>query len=150
MRILIALLFVALAGPSLGASIGNQTTLTYDPGHGTQVEFVAANGTNYLWYPGNRIVLPGHWKLDGANICWSYPENSYNPVTGQTGSNWECEPKSVYASTIVERAKGDVFGLAHRSAVPFKLSKTRTSIAALSKLIRGTAAGMPAVRSGAN
>lgn len=124
-------LLLALAAPALAAPIGNQTTMTFDPGHGTQVEYVAADGTNYLWYPGNRVVLPGHWKLEGANICFAYGANTYNPVTGQHGPGFECEPKSVYLGTIVERASGDVFGLRTRHAVPFVLGKARTTIAAL-------------------
>jgi len=131
---LLSLLLPLLAfvvAPALAAPIGNQTTMTFDPGHGTQVEYVAADGTNYLWYPGNRVVLPGHWKLEGANICFAYGANTYNPVTGQHGPGFECERKADYLSHIVDRAAGDVFGLKGRGTVPFVLTKTRTTIAAL-------------------
>jgi hypothetical protein len=126
-------LLISSTTPALAGPFGNQTTLTYDPGHGTQIEYVAANGTSYLWYPGNRVVLPGHWKRQGKDICWAYGANTYNPVTGQHGGGFECEPLGLYASSIVETAKGDVFGLAHRTRVPFQLTRTATTIATLLK-----------------
>ena len=63
-RFLLAAALLAASVQLAGASSlpTNVTTLTFDPGHGAQVEYVAANGTNFLWYPGNRVVLPGHWK----------------------------------------------------------------------------------------
>jgi hypothetical protein len=132
-----------LATPALAAPIGNQTTMTYDPGHGTQVEYVAADGTNYLWYPGNRVVLPGHWKVDGENICFAYGANTYNPVTHTRGGDFECWPTAAYLGTIVERAPGDVFGLKGRKAVPFALTKARTTIAALKGGKQTTPAAKP-------
>jgi len=133
MRVLIALLAFLLATPAFAASVSNRTTMTFDPGHGTQIEYVAADGTNYLWYPGNRVVLPGHWKLEGKLICFQYGANTYNPVTRTQGGNFDCERLSDYTGFIVETAKGDPFGLAHRTGVPFQLTRSRTTIAALLK-----------------
>jgi hypothetical protein len=119
----------------------NVTNLSYSPGHGTQVEYVAANGTNFLWYPGNAVVLPGRWKLRGTagvkatQICFVYGAHTYNPVTGVVGAQWECEATASYISLQVERANGDIFGLTHRTSVPFVLSRQRTSLADLSQHI---------------
>ena len=147
-RSLIAfLLLLVLAAPAAAASYGNRTNLTFDPGHGTQVEYVAADGTNYLWYPGNQVVLPGHWQVNPATICFAYGANTYNPVTGQHGAGWECERKADYASFIVDHMSGDVFNLRHREGVPFPLPRTRATLAALLKQVGGAApaADMPAL-----
>ena len=54
-------------------------------------------------------------------------------MTGVVGAQWECEATSFYIALTVERAKGDVFGLAHRTTVPFVLSRGRASLADLSR-----------------
>ena len=140
MRILLAAAAV-LAGTQLAAALTvptNVTTVSFSPGHGTQVEYVAAGGSNFLWYPGNPIVLPGYWKIVGGNrgrtteICFVYGQNTYNPITGVVGAQWECEPTAQYLGLQTERAKGDIFGLAHRSAVPFALSRGQTTLEQLS------------------
>lgn len=124
---ILALSFPAVAAPKLGG----YTTMTYSPGHGTQVEYYANDGTNYLWYPGNRVVLPGNWKRDGADLCFRYGGNTYNPVTGHNGGGWECMPYKLQLTVVVDQAKGDIFGLAKRRTVPFSLPKARTTLAAL-------------------
>ena len=116
---------------ALAAEAGNFTNLHFDPGHGTQVEYVAGDGQSYLWYPGNRRVLTGRWKQDGSEMCFAYGENTYNPVTGTRGGAWECEPFKAYASGIVERMEGDVFGLAQTSRIPFTLSPKVTTLSEL-------------------
>jgi hypothetical protein len=109
----------------------NSTNMTWDSGHGTQVEYVSADGRTFLWYPGNKVILPGHWKMQGRNVCFLYGANTYNPVTKVVGAVWECEPTNVYGALQTERAKGDVFGLSTRGAVPFILTNIRTTIGAL-------------------
>ena len=91
--LLAALLLAALATPASAApKLSNRTMMTYDPGHGTQVEYFDGSGRNYLWYPGNTGVVPGRWKLEGGNLCFRYGANTYNPQTNQSGGNWECQP----------------------------------------------------------
>jgi len=85
----------------------------------------------YLWYPGNSIVLKGHWKRQGTGICFEHGANTYNPVTGVQGVNWECISFRIYWGGIGERMKGDIFALRGRSGVPFVLSKDRTTLEAL-------------------
>jgi hypothetical protein len=123
-----------------------KTHLSFDPGHGTQVSYLRPDGASFLWYPGNSIVLKSGWKLEErvtarptpstfAALCYQHGENTYNPVTKQRGGLWECLPAHVWASVRVERADGDVFGLATRSAVPFRLSREQTTIAALQQKV---------------
>lgn len=120
----------AIAAPAI---IG-RTNMSFDPGHGTQVEYLQSGGGAFLWYPGNKVVLPGHWKMDAgtsrqpAQICFRYGPNTYNPVTHVYGDVWECERIAVYAAVLAEQAMGDVFGLAHRTAVPFVLQREKATL----------------------
>ena len=111
----------------------NKTRVSFGPGHGTQVSYMRGDGAVFLWYPGNRVVLRGRWRTDGRTICFRYGPNTYNPVTGRAGAEWECRPSDVFARTTVDRVAGDVFGLARRNAVPFVLAPDRTTIADLKR-----------------
>lgn len=107
------------------------TVMSYGRGHGTQVEYLGSNGMSYLWYPGNRVVLPAPWKYQKDQICYLYGSNTYNPVTKERGGKWECQPIATSKLTRVETARGDVFGLAKRRAVPFVLPRARTTLSTL-------------------
>ena len=119
---------------------GGTNNMTFSA-HGTQVEFLSKDGRTALWYPGNGIVLPGRWRLVGAdpttgfqdNICFQYGANTYNPLTLNYGGNWECEGIALYQGHVVERVAGDPFGLDKRGAVPFVLPRQRTTFAELLK-----------------
>ena len=134
--------------------LSNKTRMTYGPGHGTQIEYVAADGQNYLWYPGNRVILTGRWQACEARfeaspesgeqvvitygmICYKYGRRTYNPVTKTRGGNWKCTPAGVSEKRIVELRSGDIFGLAGRKAPPFVLPKARTSLKLLEALMKG-------------
>jgi len=119
-----------------------RTHMSFNSGHGTQVFFVRPDGTEFLWYPGNRVIVVSKWQLvqrltssvppiQYADLCFQYGTNTYNPVTKQQGGQWECRPAGVVAKSTVERARGDVFGLARR--LPFVLARDRTSMGALQK-----------------
>lgn len=134
----------ALAGYVIGydetkSLIANQTMMSYDSAHGTQVEYIASNGKTYLLYPGNDAIVKGSWKLTTTdnpavfNMCFKYPANTYNPSTGQTGGSWECQAAGFYLAGIKEHLDGDVLGLSKSTEVPFVLSKRKTT---LSNLIR--------------
>ncbi len=125
-----ALLLVAVA-PASAASLANKTQQSYSPGHGMQIEYLAADGASWLWYPGNTKVLPGEWKTEAGDICFRYGKNSYNPVTRTKGGDWECAPLKVYNSTLVTSSKGDIFGLAGRKKVPFDLPQKLLPISQL-------------------
>jgi hypothetical protein len=120
----------ALAMPPVGS-----TNMTFDSGHGTQVEYLAPNGGAHLWYPGNSVVLHGQWKKQGANLCFKYGPNTYNPVTHVYGDKWECEPNGVYTSRLVEQAKGDPLHLGSRSAVPYPLPRNRVTLEQLASQV---------------
>jgi len=109
------------------ALFADRTRITQDSFHGTQIEYHAPDGRAYLWYPGNSGVVPSLWKVSGYaftahEICWLYPTYSNNPVTGQSGGNWECNPSSTYNGSLSQLIEGDPFNLAS-GKVPFRLPK---------------------------
>ena len=135
-----------------------KTHMSFSAGHGTQISYLGSDGIEALWYPGNARMVRGKWRIvehanepagGYADICFLYPTNGYNPVTRKWGGDWECRPAHVYARSIIDRSDGDVFGLANRGAVPFTLSRERTTIDDLRKMTRRSDASSE-VRSGAS
>src|SRR4029453_11353963 len=45
------------------AKFVDHTRISFSPGHGTQVSYMRADGTVFLWYPGNRVVVRGRWLI---------------------------------------------------------------------------------------
>lgn len=109
--------------------IADFTTMVYDS-DGTRVEYNTANGKTYLWYPGNAEIVPGKWKLKrngkSVDICFKFPAGA---TTGQAAGDWQCRGVQVYLEG--QRSPGDVFELSKAKAVPFALSRDRTSLPAL-------------------
>ena len=112
------------------------------PGHGTQIEFFHTNGKAYLWYPGNVAAVPSEWKIEGgttsnasAVICFRYPNRSYNPVTQQSGGQWECRPSTVFGRNMSAVIQGDEFNLSS-GRIPRPMSRgAMLSISQLETLI---------------
>lgn len=117
------------------AYFSGNTLNYYARGHGTQVEYMAPNGYSYLWYPKNKAIVPGKWKVElmygRVHICYKYPSNSYNALTLQWGGKWHCDDADRSLDDNLERIKGDPFGL--RTELPFKLFKSKTSFKRLAK-----------------
>jgi hypothetical protein len=148
MMALVTAVLLATALPALAQfSHNNKTLLYYEPQHGTQVEFLASGGRSHLWYPGNKIILTGKWKTIGnktsGQMCFQYGANTYNPVTGQKGSNWECMPYQAWASAVSDSIAGDVFGLSRTQKAPFRLTKSKTSIANIARKLGVKLSGRP-------
>ncbi len=110
------------------------TALSYDfggfagsGGHGTQIEYLAPDGSTYLWYPGNRNIVVGGWDVrrsgNKTQMCFRYGPNTYNPVTEESGGKWECIVLSNYMIFQIDRQKGDMFGLSESKAVPYRLDR---------------------------
>ena len=131
---------------SLNAFIPNTTALGWDEFHGTQIEYLGAAGVTYLWYPGNTLALRGQWRVEdikggGTAICFRYGPNSYNPVTGSYGDQWECSP--AWPSVFLKRAvvQGDIFRLSS-GKVPFVLPGSVLPVMEMERVL--ARAGMPA------
>ncbi|EEA96486.1 hypothetical protein [Pseudovibrio sp. JE062] len=102
-----------------------RTYLSFNRLHGFQVEYFGANKTNFLWYPGNKVVLPGRWKVDGQFVCYQYGSNTYNPVTNKRGGKWSCSPREFSAKGVVASLKGDPYGLSRSKKAPYVLQKCK-------------------------
>lgn len=126
----------------------NTTRMSHDPSHGTQISFSATDGRAFLWYPGNAVVLQGTWRacedrfgftVKGAEtttipfgkLCFKYGPTTFNPATGSRGDEWECAAASTFDAKLVEQRAGDVFGLAKRTAVPFVLTREKSTFGQL-------------------
>lgn len=123
-----ALLAALTATASAAPNIANRTQLSYEPVHGTQVEYIAVDGSSWLWYPANAVILRGAWRFEEADICFLYGADGDRPVTRNTEGNWDCVPYEVYHATVIESRKGDIFALQRRADAPFKLSRSRLSL----------------------
>lgn len=131
---LLAFTFMAAISNTSAAQVqSNVTVMTYSSSHGTQVEYLGSNGMSYLWYPGNRVVLPAPWKVENGQMCYRYGKRTYNPVTKTKGGKWECRPVAISKQSVVDSARGDIFGLSKRKSVPFILTRARTTLSKLGK-----------------
>lgn len=99
-----------------------KTVLLYEPSHGNQIEYYDENGKSYLWYPGNRIILTGEWRLEGDKIYSRYGVPTHNPVTGQhdIAGAWSSCPIIQMLTTEVDVVSGDVLDLAS-GRLPYRL-----------------------------
>jgi hypothetical protein len=130
-----------------GASLAGKTYRFWGPQHGAQILYVGPRGLwSFLWYPGNRVVVASQWRptmVGGVPaICHLPPARSYNPATGRVGA-LECVPQRIWASQIVEVARGDIFGLAHNPGTafptPFPLPRDPLSFSQLKRLMASAA-----------
>lgn len=127
---------------SVNAMLMGQTLHWYDKLHGNQIEYLGKKGSLYLWYPNNRRIVRGQWKAQTGercapdpegywkcvpslhpDLCFKFPKSSFNPATKKSGGTWECSPWRELQTTLVEKTPGDIFQLAERKRVPFKLRK---------------------------
>ena len=103
---------------------GGWTWLSFSRPHGFQVNYLAADGTAWLWYPGNERGVPELWRVDAGRdaICWTHPKNSWNPAAKTRGGRESCEPAISGRGRIIARLKGDPYRLASGN-VPYPLPK---------------------------
>ncbi len=115
------------------AALVNKTRVT--PAlRGSQVSYLAPDGSVYLWFPGNDAILRGRWRIEATGgyvqalgrpveryaICFDYDGPRPSFLAGDAARQ-NCAP----VETVLRRAEsthGDVLGLARRARVPFVLS----------------------------
>lgn len=110
------------------------TYVTFDRGHGIQIEYFSPNSKAYLWYPGNSRAVPSLYRYMGWNydkdaatpsnistVQFLYPGASYNPVTKEYGGQWEDSPRN-QRERLVASKPGDVFNLSS-GRVPYRRDK---------------------------
>ena len=131
--------------------IANQTIKTYNRHFSTQVEFHSADGRTFLWFPGNRRIVRGRWKVEKqttasfgsskkqaiAFLCYKYGPNTYNPVTKQKGGKWKCIAPNLVFKTKSEKRTGDIFRLSGRESVPFVLQRKKYTFRGIKQAMKG-------------
>jgi hypothetical protein len=100
---------------AIKTSLSDKTKIIYQQGYGVYVEFTDADGTDRMWFPGNRGVVVGLWEVQdkfwGPQACFHYYK-SVNAVTGEP-ENSECVPaaQTVGNADVIDERPGDVFHL---------------------------------------
>ena len=104
--------------PTLGSpSLAGRTAQTFSTDHGTQVEYLAADGHAILWYPQRPIPWVGEWERRDGQMCFRYLVDT---ATGNSYSDWACSDWDAYMRSVNELWQGDIFGLDTRS-IPFTI-----------------------------
>jgi hypothetical protein len=146
-RIAGSTLCVVLASSFFAAAATAQTAdgrtfRFWSPGHGAQVEYIGPGGRAFLWYPGNRVVVPSLRRVamirGVPSVCHLWPPRTYNPVTRERGPGWACTPQQAWAANVVEVAPGDIFGLSRSPTTPFSLPRQPLPFAQLKAAGRGS------------
>lgn len=115
---------------------------------GSQITYIAPNGSVYLWFPGNPVVLEGKWSfketggfrpyagkpVSETSLCFDYGPRTVNAWSRQRGGV-ECISSDTLAFATFESESGDIFGLAGRTQVPFVLPREKVSLADLRKRV---------------
>lgn len=102
----------------------------HEGGHGVHVEYLSKAGRAFLWYPGNRRVVVGDWKIDGRLICFRYGPETYNLVTRRRGGSFSCSAIAAHRKIMQSQCAGDIFGLTS-ARIPCILSRHRSALVAL-------------------
>jgi hypothetical protein len=96
--------------------MADRTSVSYMPGHGTQISYTSADGRAWLWYPGNPRILEGRWKLDDSKdmlqVCYDYGPGTRNPMMKDAPSGFQCGSFHNQNIFTLDTKRGDVFGLA--------------------------------------
>lgn len=91
--------------------------------HGNQIEYNDRNGMTFLWYPKNKSLVVGLYKIKSNRaICFNYSGNVKNEANGDVGGVWNCQPLVLYLNTVVEVKNGNVFHFDDSKKVPFILN----------------------------
>jgi hypothetical protein len=124
----------------------NETLLGYTVaftkfGEPVQIEYYAPDGRVALWFPGNAGSVPGHFttrvsvdpynawgNVGGVLACFTYPADSGNASSGQSGAEETCTGAYSQIAGIAGKRHGDVFGLMDGSVpYPMPLGLNRNS-----------------------
>jgi hypothetical protein len=114
----------------LRAALAGRTKVFYSHEYGTQVSYYSPDGHEWLWFPGNPVIIPEQWRAEDrptqqAAICFKDPPNTFDAVTLRRGGDWECHlaMNLIPLGSRIAQRKGDIFGLSQRSAPPFVSSR---------------------------
>ncbi|QAX31012.1 hypothetical protein ETW24_17425 [Leisingera sp. NJS204] len=93
------------------------TYLSFSPKQGFQVEYLAADGRSYLWYPGNRTGVRGRWTKLLDEMCFYYGSDA-----DMTARKWQCRYRAHFSKANLGWSSGDLFNL-RSGSVPHVLAR---------------------------
>lgn len=100
---------------ALTDNLTDKTKIIYQKGYGVYVEYSAPDGSDRMWFTGNRGAVRGVWGVPETSgkprACFHY-FNSHNYVTGEFEST-ECisAEQTLSNADVIAEKTGDVFGL---------------------------------------
>ncbi len=101
----------------------NATWLSYTGPHGFQITYLAQDGRSWLWYPGNKVAVPGAWRRSSeGDTCFTYGSGTYNPITKQRGGKEQCIPSEMGQRQLIAKLTGDPYNLSS-GAIPYPRDK---------------------------
>ncbi len=99
------------------------TWLYYSGPHGFQVTYLGADGVSWLWYPGNNAAVPATWRKSADDeVCFTYGQKTFNPVTKRSGGKEECAAAELTQRLLISKLSGDPFDLSS-GRVPYQRTK---------------------------
>ncbi|WCL51008.1 hypothetical protein [Leptospira sp. GIMC2001] len=118
-------IFKSLSNNEVKSITENVTLRHFDEEHhGNQIEYNSLDGKTYLWYPNNKLLVIGHFKIkENKIICFNYNGKVKNQLTGEIGGVWNCQEIVPYYNRIRERKKSNVFKFNDDKKVPYILNR---------------------------
>ena len=108
---------IARTPDTLSEFFGGTTSKFYNPEFGTQIEYLAPDGTAYVANSAIEGVATGDWLTAEspflgapADICLRYEADVFE-ITGPLGEGLQCRPGRLYAYVKDEVVRGDPLGL---------------------------------------
>lgn len=104
-------------------AVTDHTVLGADAHGGVYIEYMAADGSTYMWYQGEAEVLVGLWRADPAGqICFAYPDYRFDHAAWLEPGAWFCNARDDYFRRAIAKLEDDPFNL--RSGVaPFVMRR---------------------------
>lgn len=102
-------------GQLIQEKLSDRTYMYLQDGHGIYLEYTAADGQLFMWYPYNGGVVKGTWDVvdmsDGPRACYQY-RGAYHGVTGEYEPN-ECidAGQTLSSMNVLDYRDGDPFNL---------------------------------------
>lgn len=96
---------------ALKTNLSDKTKIIYQDGYGVYIEYSGADGSDRMWFPGNRGIVKGTWgvedKFTGTKACFHYLKPSGEPDDTQCIS----PAQTIGNSDVIDEKTGDVFNL---------------------------------------
>jgi hypothetical protein len=118
-------IFKSLSNDEVKSITENVTLRHFDEEyHGNQIEYNTIDGKTFLWYPNNKLLVVGHYKIkENKIICFNYNGKVKNHITGEIGGVWNCQEIISYFNRIKEFKNSNVFNFYEDKKIPYVLNR---------------------------